>query len=82
MREDGVDDILRNLRLRIEHDSWMMMSVLLSLCAVVLVAVLVLPLFGLRVAALTMAATVLGVVIICYLVCVTRVTICARQQKR
>jgi hypothetical protein len=52
----------------------MMMSLMLALCAVLVVAVLVLPRFGLRVAAVTAVATILGIVMLCYLVCVTRAT--------
>ena len=80
MREDRVDEILRNLRLRAEHDTWMMMSLMLALCAVLVVAVLVLPRFGLRVAAVTAVATILGIVMICYLACVRRAT--ARKRPR
>ena len=72
--EDRVDQILHNLRRQAEHNTWMMMSLMLALCAVLLVAVLVLPLFGLRVAVVTAVATVLGIVVVCYLVCVTRAT--------
>ena len=74
MSEDRVDQILHNLRRQAEHNTWMMMSLMLALCAVLVVAVLVLPLFGLRVAAVTAVATVLGIVVVCYLVCVTRAT--------
>ena len=74
MREHRVDEVLRNLRLRAEHDTWMMMSLMLALCAVLVVAVLVLPRFGLRVATVTAVATILGIVMICCLVCVTRAT--------
>ena len=42
VREDRVDEILCNLRFRAEHDSWMMMSLMLALCAVLVVAVFVL----------------------------------------
>jgi len=64
----------RRLRLRAEHETWMMMSVALSLCTLLVIAVLVLPVFGPRVAAVTAASAVLGILIVCYLVCVTRVT--------
>ena len=74
MREHRVDEVLRNLRLRAEHDTWMMMSLMLALCAVLVVAVFVLPRFGLRVATVTAVATILGIVMICCLVCVTRAT--------
>lgn len=73
MNEDRVQEMLRRLRYRAEHETWMMMSAALSLCTVLLIAVLVLPLFGPRVAALTAAVTVLGIVGLCYLACVTRV---------
>jgi hypothetical protein len=75
-----VDEVLRNLRLRAEHDTWMMMSLMLALCAVLVVAVFVLPRFGLRVATVTAVATILGIVMICYLVCVARTT--ARNRPR
>jgi hypothetical protein len=80
VREDRADEVLRNLRVRAEHDTWMMISLMLALCAVLVVAVLVLPLFGLRVAAVTAAATVLGIVVVCYLVCITRAA--GRERRR
>ena len=80
MREHRVDEVLRNLRLRAEHDTWMMMSLMLALCAVLVVAVFVLPRFGLRVATVTAVATILGIVMICCLVCVARTT--ARNRPR
>lgn len=52
----------------------MLTSTAVSLCALMLIAALVLPLFGTRVAAVTAAITVLGIIVVCYLVCVTRVT--------
>ena len=73
MSEDRAREMLRRLRHRAEHETWMMMSVALSLCTLLLIAVLVLPVFGPRVAALTAASVVLGIVAICYVVCVTRV---------
>jgi hypothetical protein len=80
VREDRVDEILCNLRFRAEHDSWMMMSLMLALCAVLVVALLVLPRFGLPVTAFTAKATILGIVMICYLACVRRAT--ARKRPR
>jgi hypothetical protein len=65
VREDRGNELLRNLRLQTERDVWMITSLVLSLCAIMVVAVLVPPLFGLRVAALTAVATVLGIVSIC-----------------
>jgi hypothetical protein len=50
----------------------MMMSGLIALCALVVVAVLVLPLFGPRIAAVTAVSLVVGIVIVCYLVCAPR----------
>ena len=73
VNEDRAREMLRRLQHRTEHETWMMMSVALSLCTLLLVAVLVLPVFGPRVAALTAASVVLGIVAICYVVCVTRV---------
>jgi hypothetical protein len=82
VREDRVDEILCNLRRRAEHDTWMMTSLMLALCAVLVVAVLVLPQFGLRVAAVTAMATILGIVMICYLACITRATAHKRPRVR
>ena len=80
MREVRVHEMLRNLRLRAEHNVWMATSLMLALCAVVLVTVLVLPLLGPRVAAVTAVATALGIVIVCYIVSVTRVV--ERKRRR
>lgn len=74
MDEDRLQEILRRVHHRAEHETWMTMSVALSLCALLLIAALVLPRLGPRVAAVTAMITVLGIVIICYLVCITRVT--------
>jgi|GEM_PF-6657086 len=60
------------LRLRAEHETWMMMSGLIALCALVVVGVLVLPVFGPRVAAVTAVVVVTTIVLICYLICVPR----------
>ena len=72
--EDRLEEVRRQLQRRVEHGASMMMSAALSLCTLLFIAVLVLPVFGPRVAALTAAAVVLGIVATCYVVCVTRVT--------
>lgn len=59
------------LGLRSEHETWMMMSGLLALCTVLVVGALVLPIFGPRVAAISAVTLVLGIVVICYMVCVS-----------
>jgi hypothetical protein len=66
--------MLRQLRHQAEHETWIMMSAALSVCMLLLVAVLVVPVFGPRVAALTAALAVLSIFLLCYLVCVTRGT--------
>ncbi len=55
-----------------DHENWMMMSGLIALCALVAVAVVVLPLFGPRVASVTAVALITGIVVSCYLLCVPR----------
>ncbi len=64
--------LLERIRLGAEHENWMMMSGLLALCALPVIGILVLPLFGARAAALTGLAVVLAIVGICYLICVPR----------
>ena len=64
----------RRLHHRAEYETWIMMSVALSLCTLLVIALILLPLFGPQIAALTAATAVLAIVIVCYLVCVTRVT--------
>lgn len=73
MGTHGVQGILARLGLRPEHESWMMLSGILALCALVAVAVFVAPLFGSRVATVTAIALVVGIVIACYIICVHRV---------
>lgn len=55
-----------------EHGSWMMMSGLIALCVLVALGLVVLPLFGAHVAAITALAAVLGIFTICYIICVPR----------
>jgi hypothetical protein len=74
MEEGRPEEMLRRLRHQAEHETWMMISVALSLCMLLLVAVLVVPVFGSRGAALTGALAALGIFLLCYLACVTRVT--------
>lgn len=64
--------LMVRLRWRNEHESWMMMSGFLALCALVVVAVLIPPIFGAQVAGLTAVVAVTGIVLVCYLVCVPR----------
>lgn len=64
--------MLARLGLGPEHESWMMMSGLIALCVLLAVALIVLPLFGPRVAAITALAAVLGIFTICYIICVPR----------
>lgn len=73
MKPTGRAGVLARLGFRAEHETWMLMSALLALCALVVVAVLVLPLFGPRVAAMTAVSVVLGIVVVCHLICVPRV---------
>jgi membrane protein YdbS with pleckstrin-like domain len=63
---------MTTVRLRPEHESWMMMSALLALCALLAAAVVVLPLFGPSIATVTAVGVVLGIVVVCYLTCVPR----------
>lgn len=60
-------------RLRPEHESWMMMSGLLALCALLAVGLFVLPAFGPPVAGITAGVVVLAIVLVCYLICVASV---------
>ncbi len=53
-----------------EHEMWMMLSAVLALCVLVVVAALVLPLFGPRVAAISAVGAVGAILVICYLICV------------
>jgi hypothetical protein len=55
-----------------EHESWMMMSGLVALCVLLAVALVVPPLFGARVAVITAVTAVLGILVICYIICVPR----------
>jgi len=64
--------VLARLGLGLEHESWMMMSGLIALCVLLAVALVVLPLFGARVAVITAVTAVLGILVICYIICVPR----------
>ncbi len=55
-----------------DHENWMMMSGLIALCVLLAVAVVVMPLFGPRVAAVTAVALVTAISVVCYLLCVPR----------
>ncbi len=59
--------------MRPEHETWMMMSGLLALCALLAVGLLVLPAFGPQVAGITAVLVVLAIVLVCYLICVVSV---------
>jgi len=61
---------LGRLLLRAGHETWMLMSGLIALCALIVVAVIVLPVFGPRVAAVTAGVLVSAIVLVCYLICV------------
>ena len=50
----------------------MMMSGIVALCALVAVALLILPVFGPRAAAVTAIIVVGAIVLFCYLICVPR----------
>ncbi|MDR7539809.1 MAG: hypothetical protein QN152_09830, partial [Armatimonadota bacterium] len=65
--------MLARLSLGPEHESWMMMSGLIALCVLLAVALVVLPLFGARVAVVTAVTAVLGILVMCYIICVSRV---------
>lgn len=80
--EDRAHEVLRRLRRQAEHETWMTMSAALSLCTLLLVAVLVLPVFGPRVAAVTAASVVLGIFTLCYFVCATRVAMRGAVKRR
>ncbi len=49
-----------------------MMSGIVALCALVVVGVLIIPLFGPRVAAMTAVIVVGAIVLFCYVICVPR----------
>lgn len=72
MRDYGPSHLMMRLRLRAEHETWMMMSGLIALCALIVVGVLVLPIFGPRVAVVTAAVLVSVIVLACYLICIPR----------
>jgi len=55
-----------------EHETWMWMSGLIALCGLAVVALLVLPFLGPRVAAMTAVIVVVAIVFVCYLVCLPR----------
>lgn len=73
MRGTRTPGLMADLQRRAEHETWMMMSALLALCALIIVGVLVLPFFGTRVAAMTAVALVSIIVLVCYLICIPRV---------
>ena len=50
----------------------MWMSGLIALCGLVVVALLVLPVFGPRVAAMTAVIVVVAIAFACYLICIPR----------
>lgn len=54
---------------RVDHEPWMLTSLLLWLCTLPLVGLLVLPWFGTRAAVLTAAALLVASVAACYGVC-------------
>lgn len=56
----------------------MWMSALLALCALILVGVLILPLFGSTAALIAGAALILAILAICYLICVPSISIMSR----
>jgi uncharacterized membrane protein YkgB len=60
------------LHLSPEHESWMLMSGIIGLCTLVVVAAVIMPLFGPRVAAVTAVVVVAGIVLGCFLICVPR----------
>ena len=62
----------KRLRLRAEHETWMMMSGLVALCSLFIVGVLVLPVFGARVGAVAAVTVVAVIVFVCYFICVPR----------
>ncbi len=82
MRGGRVPGLMARLRLRAEHETWMMMSALLALCALTVVAVLVLPFLGPRVAAGTAVVLVGGIILVCYLICVPRALAWASRLRR
>lgn len=75
MRDYGTSGLMVRLWLRAEHETWMMMSGLIALCALIVVGVLVLPIFGARVAAVTAVVLVSAIVLVCYLICIPRVLV-------
>ena len=54
------------------HETWMFMSGIIALCGLVVVAAVILPVFGPRVAAVAGVAVVTAIVLLCYLVCIPR----------
>ena len=70
MSQDGRPGMLSRLGVGEEHENWMLLSGLIALCALLAVGVLVLPLFGPRVAAVTAVAMVLGIFAACYVICI------------
>ncbi len=60
-------------RLRPEHESWMMMSGFLALCALLAVGLFVRPAFGPQVAGITAVLLVLAIVLVCQMICVVSV---------
>lgn len=72
MRNHRTVGLMARLRPRAEHETWMMMSGLIALCALIVVGVLILPIFGPRVAAITAVTLVSGIILVCYLICIPR----------
>lgn len=60
------------LRLGAEHETWMIMSGIIALCALIVVAMWIMPIFGPRVTAITAVIVVAGIVLACFLICVPR----------
>jgi len=60
------------LRLSAEHETWMLMSGIIALCALVVVAAVILPVFGPRVAATSAVVVAGAIVLACFLICIPR----------
>lgn len=67
---------------RPEHENWMLMSGLIAMCVLVAIAVVILPLFGPRVAGTSALLSVLAIAIVCYFVCVPRASGAPRRITR
>ena len=74
MRANLLSGWLERLQLRAEYGSWAMVSLAVTMCVVLALALLVLPLAGLKLFALAAVVLIIGIWLICYLIFVPGAT--------